>query len=207
MNAFANLLPRIRGFLSAGIGLLLLLSIAGCGHQAASQPWGLTNITGHMPPLQFTLTRDDGQTVNQSAYLGKVTLLYFGYTHCPDVCPLTLADLSKALKQLGPRADQVRVLFVSVDPARDTPAVLKTYVTAFSPWIVGLTGSQAQLTALTKRYRVAYRLGQPDASGNYVVYHSAAVFIFDKRGQVRLVASYTDKPNVIANDLKRLLQE
>lgn len=207
MNTFANLLPRTRRFLSAGIGLLLVLSIAGCGHQAATKPWGLTNITGHMPPLQFTLTRDDGQTVTQNTYRGKLTLLYFGYTHCPDVCPLTLADLSKALKQLGPQADQARVLFVSVDPARDTPAVLKNYVTAFSPWIVGLTGSQAQLTALTKRYRVAYRLGKPNASGNYVVYHSAAIFIFDKQGRARLLASYTDKPALIAHDLKRLLQE
>ncbi|MGH8283585.1 MAG: SCO family protein [Gammaproteobacteria bacterium] len=207
MNAFENLLLRVRGFLSVCIGMLLVLSMTGCGHQSASQPWGLTNITGHMPQLQFTLTRDDGQSVNQDTYRGKLVLLYFGYTHCPDVCPITMADLSTALKQLGPQADQVRILFVSVDPARDTPAVLKSYVSAFSPWIVGLTGTQAQLTALTKRYRVAYRLGKPDTSGNYAVYHSSAVFIFDKRGQVRLLASYTDKPAVIAHDLARLLRE
>ncbi|MGH8396864.1 MAG: SCO family protein [Gammaproteobacteria bacterium] len=207
MKIFTNSLPRIRGFLSVGIGLLLVLSVAGCGHQAASQPWGLTNITGHMPPLQFTLTRDDGQVINQDAYRGKLVLLYFGYTHCPDVCPLTLADLSKALKQLSPQADQVRILFVSVDPTRDTPAVLKTYVTAFSPWIVGLTGTQTQLTALTKRYRVAYRLDKPDASGNYLVYHSSAIFIFDKSGRARLLTSYTDKPEIIAHDLARLLRE
>lgn len=198
---------RTRGWVLVCTGLLVILGIAGCGRQTAPQAWGLLNITGHMPPLQFTLTRDDGQIVNQSDYLGKLVLLYFGYTHCPDVCPTTLADLAAAVKQLGPQADQVRILFVSVDPARDTPVVLKSYVNAFSPWMVGLTGSQAQLTTLTKRYRVAYGLGKPDASGNYVVYHSSAVFVFDRRGQVRLLTSYTDKPAVIARDLARLLRE
>jgi len=160
-----------------------------------------------MPPLQFTLIRDDGQTVTQKDYFGKPVLLYFGYTHCPDVCPTTLADLAIALKQLGPVADQVRVLFVSVDPARDTPAVLKTYVNAFGPWFVGLTGNQEQLEALTKRYRVAFRLGEPDAKGEYAVYHSSAVFIFDRQGKARLLTSLSDKSDMIAADLKRLLSE
>jgi protein SCO1 len=191
----------------AGLFLLSMMLLSGCGRHASQQPWGLLNITGHMPDLQFTLIRDDGQQVNQSAYLGKVTLLYFGYTHCPDVCPTTLADLGAAIRQLGPQADQVRVLFVSVDPARDTATVLHRYVNAFGPWFVGLTGSQAQLQTLTKRYRVAYRLGKPDAQGNYTVYHSSAVFIFDKQGKVRLLAGLDDKPGVIATDLKRLVAE
>jgi protein SCO1 len=191
----------------AGLFLLSLLLLSGCGRQASQQPWGLLNITGHMPDLQFTLTRDDAQEVNQSAFPGKLTMLYFGYTHCPDVCPTTLADLANAIRQLGPQADQVQVLFVSVDPARDTPAVLKKYVNAFGPWFVGLTGSQAQLQALTKRYRVAYRLGEADAKGDYTVYHSSAIFIFDKQGKVRLLAGLDDKPDVIAIDLKRLLAE
>lgn len=185
--------------------LFALLSLAGCGH--SSRPWGLPDITGHMPDLKFTLTDDNGQQVTQAAFAGKVDLLYFGYTHCPDVCPTTLADLGKVLRQLGPAAAQVRVLFVSVDPARDTPAVLKSYVNAFGPWFVGLSGSQAQLQALTKRYRVAYRLGKPDAQGNYTVYHSSAVFIFDRQGKARLLTDLDDKPDVIATDLKRLLQE
>jgi protein SCO1 len=186
---------------------LLILGITGCGRSSASKPWHLLNITGHMPPLQFTLTRDDGQTVTQKDYLGKPVILYFGYTHCPDVCPTTLADLATTLRELGVAADQVRVLFVSVDPARDTPKVLKSYANAFGPWFVGLTGSQEQLTALTKRYRVAYRLGKPDAGGNYAVFHSSAVFIFDRQGNARLLTSLSDKPDVIASDLKRLLAE
>ncbi len=186
---------------------LLILGFTGCGRGPVSRPWNLLNITGHMPALQFILTRDDSQTVTQKDYLGKPVILYFGYTHCPDVCPTTLADLAIALKQLGSEADQARVLFVSVDPARDTPAVLKSYVNAFGPWFVGLTGNQQQLEAITKRYRVAYRLGTPDAQGNYVVYHSSAVFIFDRQGNARLLTGLSDKPDLIAADLKRLLAE
>lgn len=183
----------------------VVLTLCACGQSQSAKPWGLTNITGHMPDLEFTLTDDTGREVTQKAYLGKLTLLYFGYTHCPDVCPTTLAELRSAILKLGPEADQVRVLFVSVDPARDTPPVLKSYVNAFGPWFVGLTGSQAELQALTKRYRVAYRLGKRDAQGDYTVYHSSAVFIFDKQGKVRLLAGSNANAAVIATDLKRLL--
>ncbi|MGA9854914.1 MAG: SCO family protein [Gammaproteobacteria bacterium] len=207
MNKTSSFLSRTCESVLVCAGVLALLSMAGCGRSPASQPWNLLNITGHMPPLQFTLMRDDGQTVTQKDYLGKPVILYFGYTHCPDVCPTTLADLATALRQLGPVADQVRVLFVSVDPARDTPAVLKSYTNAFGPWFVGLTGSQQELTAITKRYRVAYRLGKPDAKGNYAVYHSSAVFIFDRQGNARLLTSLSDKPDLIATDLKRLLSK
>ncbi|HET7922940.1 MAG TPA: SCO family protein [Gammaproteobacteria bacterium] len=191
------------------IGWLLLsvMLLSGCGQQSPQKPWGLLDLTGHLPDLKFNLTRDDGQPVDQRSFVGKVTLLYFGYTHCPDACPTTLAELGVAIRQLGPEADQVQALFVSVDPARDTPTVLKEYVHAFGPWFVGLTGSQDQLQALTKRYRVAYRLDKPDAQGNYTVYHSSAVFIFDKHGRARLLTGMSDKPAVIATDLKRLLQE
>jgi len=207
MNRRLFRLSRIRKVMLTGVGILAILNLIGCSRSPASQPWHLLNITGHMPPLQFTLLRDDGQTVTQKAYLGKTVLLYFGYTNCPDVCPTTLADLATALRQLGPVADQVRVLFVSVDPARDTPAVLKSYTNAFGPWFVGMTGSQEQLVTLTKRYRVAYRLGKPDAKGENAVYHSSAVFIFDRQGKARLLTSLSDKPDVIAIDLKRLLAE
>lgn len=207
MNSTSSFHSRSRGLILVCAGILSMMTITGCGRSSDSQPWHLLDITGHMPALQFTLMRDDGQTVTQKDYLGRPVLLYFGYTHCPDVCPTTLADLAIALRQLGPAADQVRVLFVSVDPARDTPAVLKSYVNAFGPWFVGLTGSQEQLVALTKRYRVAYRLGAADTSGNYAVYHSSAVFIFDRQGKARLLTSLSDKPDLIAGDLRRILSE
>ena len=198
---------RCRGMaLAAGL-LVTTVLVNGCSRGPVAPPWHLLNITGGMPALQFTLTRDDGQVVTQKDYLGKTVLLYFGYTHCTDVCPTTLADLASILRKLGPAADLVRVLFVSVDPARDSPALLKTYVSAFGPWFVGLTGNQDQLLALTKRCRVAYRRGKLDASGNYTVYHSSMVFIFDRQGNARLLTSPGDKPTAITDDLKRLLSE
>ena len=196
-----------RGVSWGSVALLACVSLlAGCGGKSA-QPWGLTDISGHMPPLQFELTDDTGKTVTGRDYLGKVTLLYFGYTRCPDACPTTLALLARSFKQLGTRADGVRLLFVSVDPKRDTPAVLKQYVAAFGSEFVGLTGSGAQLDALTRRYRVAYRLGKPGPDGDYTVYHSSAIFIFDKQSRVRLLANYTDSSGTIAADLRRLLQD
>lgn len=185
----------------AVLGLILLL--AGCGQKSLS--WDTKNITGVMPDLQFSLTDDNGAPVHASHYGGKIDLLYFGYTHCPDVCPLTLATVAQALKQLGPKADQVRMLFVSVDPKRDPPKVLKRYVHAFGPHMVGLTGTQEELQTLTKRYRVAYRYGKPEADGSYVVYHSAAIFVFDPSGKVRLLMNYKDGAAAMAHDLKQLV--
>ncbi len=184
-----------------GVGLALL---AAC---SSSEPkhWDLNYIAGDMPPLQFTLVGESGKPMTAATFVGKVVVLYFGYTHCPDVCPTTLTDLAQALRLLGSQAGSVRILFVSVDPQRDTPAVLESYASAFAPQVVGLTGDEAELKALTKRYRVTYSLGRPDAHGNYVVYHSSAVFIFDSRGQVRLIADDSDQAPAIAHDLKQLL--
>src|SRR5262249_57265348 len=119
--------------------------------------WHATDISGAMPPLGFEMTRaNDGAAVGGNDYRGKIVVLYFGYTHCPDICPTTLANLSEVLDKLGPKADQVRVLFVTVDPNRDTAALMKGYVNSFAPQIDGLRGTPDQLTAFTPRYRVAF---------------------------------------------------
>ncbi len=191
-----------RFFRAAALALLAASILAGC---SGSKKWDTTNITGVMPNLKFTLTDENGTTVHADNWRGKVKLLYFGYTHCPDICPLTLADIARALRSLGKQADQVRVLFVSVDPKRDTPAVLKTYAHAFGPQFVGLTGTQDQLLALTARYRVSYSYDNPDVDGNYTVNHGAAIYVFDKTGRVRLLMSRSDKSAAIAHDLKQLL--
>lgn len=187
------------------LGLMGLLP-AGCGH--SGPPWALKDISGLMPDLAFTLTdTQTGQPVHAAAFGGKVVLLYFGYTHCPDVCPTTLSRLSLAVGGLGAKADQARILFVSVDPKRDTTAALKTYAAAFGPEVVGLRGSADALSALTKRYRVTYGYGKPDANGDYEVSHSSAVYIFDRQGHVRLLARPTDSARAIMKDLKRLVAE
>ncbi len=189
--------------LSALAGCALL--VAACSHN--EPPWQLTNVSGHLPDLEFSLTGDDGKPVDASAFKGDTTLVYFGYTHCPDVCPETMARLMQVLAKLGPDAKNVRILFITVDPARDTPKALHDYVGAFdAEHARGLTGTDGQIESLAKRYRVAYQMEQRDPSGGYEVTHSSAVYVFDADGRARLLATSSDTPDMIAKDLHRLIE-
>jgi len=181
--------------------LAVLLTLSGCG---GSRPWHATDITGSMPRLEFSMTRArDGAPVTARDYAGRVVVLYFGYTNCPDICPMTLANLAAALGKLGPRARDVRVLFVTVDPERDTLGVLKQYAAAFAPQVDGLRGTPDRLAALARRYRIAYSVKTEPA---YEVMHSSAVFFFDRSGRARLVTTATDDTDGLADDLKRLIE-
>lgn len=190
----------------ARLASLLVISMlfAACQPQQAAA-WQLTDISGHMPDLSFQLTNDQGKSVTAADYRGKVTLLYFGYTHCPDVCPLTLAHLHVVMQRLGKLADGAQILFVSVDPARDTAEALHAYVTAFDPHVVGLTGSPADIEALTKRYRAAFSREPDKAGGSYDVSHSSGIYIFDGSGKARLLATPTDSQDKLVHDLHLLL--
>jgi protein SCO1/2 len=170
--------------------------------------WQLNDVSGHLPDLKFQMTNDLGQPVTAASYRGKVVLLYFGYTHCPDVCPLTLVHLHTVLQKLGKSAEGVRVLFVTVDPTRDTVPVLHQYVTAFDPRIVGLTGTQDAIARLTKRYRAYFKREAPQSSsstGDYEVTHSSAIYIFDRDGRAQLLATPGDPNDAILHDLKILV--
>jgi protein SCO1/2 len=171
--------------------LILALFLSACSRGG----WHLTDISGSMPRLAFDLGG-----VKADQFRGKVVALYFGYTHCPDVCPATLANLTEMLGKVN--SPDVRVLFVTVDPARDTQAVLNDYAKAFSPQVVGLRGTDNQLAALARTYRVAYsvKVGPP-----YEVMHSNAVFFFDRDGKARLVTTDTSDAAAMAEDVKRLL--
>jgi protein SCO1/2 len=152
--------------------------------------WHGTDMTGTLPALSFTMTRaSDGKVVSAADYKRKIVLLYFGYTFCPDVCPTTLLNVSLMLKKLGPLADRVRVLFVTVDPQRDTLAVLKQYTGAFAPQMVGLRGTADELAALAKRSRVAYSVQPATKDHPYTVTHSSAVYVFDGNGDIKLLFS------------------
>jgi protein SCO1/2 len=180
----------------------LALLLASCG---GGGPWQLKDIKGVVPDLAFNLSDDSGRRVSAADYRGRTVLLFFGYTNCPDVCPTTLIKLSAALKDLGPAAQGVQVLFVTVDPKRDTLEALHRYVRAFGPHVTGLRGSAAELRELAKRYRISYSYGEPDASGNYEVTHSSAVFVFDAEGKARLMVLPGDGAKVIAEDMRRLV--
>ncbi|MDI3260734.1 MAG: SCO family protein [Sinobacteraceae bacterium] len=187
--------------------VLLLTAVLAACH--GGPPWHLRPVRHVVADLRFDdLPRAGGGLASARDFRGKLVLLYFGYSHCPDVCQITLALLSGVLRQLGPQAQDVRVLFVTVDPARDTPPVLARYIRIFgAPQIVGLVPSPAQLTALAKRYRIAYTLQPPDAQGNYEVDHSSGIFVFDRAGRARLLGTDTQPPLYFVEDLRRLLAE
>ena len=183
--------------------LFVMLMMVGC----VDRNWETNDITDVMPDLEFDLVDENGQDVSAQDYSGKPTFMFFGFTHCPDVCPTTLAKLSAAIKQLDKeQRDDVRVLFVSVDPGRDTPQVMKQYTEAFGPQFIGLTGKRKQIDALTNRYRVTYEYGEPDEQGDYSVTHSSSVFAFNRQGEARFMASDFDSIESIVGDLEYLLK-
>jgi protein SCO1/2 len=190
------------------LALLVLLvgaaALAGC-QRGAQPPWRLTDVSGHLPDLDFKLTDDNGKTVTGADYRGKVVLLYFGYTHCPDVCPLTLAQLHVVMQRLGAPAADARILFVSVDPARDTPPIMHAYVNAFDKRAIGLVGSPRDTEALAKRFRSAFTREPDKGDGAYDVSHSSAIYIFDRDGKARLLATPSAAQDDIVHDLHLLL--
>lgn len=200
---------RLRGGMRSlrhGAAVAGTVLLAACSHPG--EPWQLTNVSGHLPDLDFALTADNGQSVTGASFRGDTTLVYFGYTHCPDVCPETMARLMQVIAKLGPEADKVRILFISVDPARDTPQALHAYVGAFDARHAhGLTGTDAQIESLARRYRVAYQMEMRDPDGSYEVTHSSAVYVFDAQGHARLLATDHDTPDAIAHDLRRVIND
>jgi protein SCO1/2 len=183
--------------LFAVLSPLMVFALTSCGLPSQAK---MTDISGVMPDLSFHMTRvNDGVAVSADSYRGKAVILYFGYTHCPDECPTTLANLATVLKRLGPAADKVCVLFVSVDPGRDTVPILKSYVEAFAPQIDGLRGSDDAVAALARRYRVIYSVMPESPGHSYAVMHSASVFFFDGRGRARFVTMSTDDVSAVAD--------
>lgn len=194
---------RIGPIVSALLGLVLMLS--GC---SGSESWQGKDISSLMPDLEFTLTGPTGESMTEADSAGQIRLLFFGFTSCPDVCPTTLSGLSKAVNQMPEHLqDQVTTLFVSVDPGRDTPERIASYVSFFGDNIVGLTGEEPALRDLTKRYRTTFGYDEPDPDGNYQVSHSAAVYVFDGAGNARLLFRPDLTPEMMSEDLTALASE
>ncbi|MFT0531844.1 SCO family protein [Castellaniella hirudinis] len=149
-------------------------------------------VRGFLPDLKFSLQGAGGVAVTQQDFRGKVVLLFFGYASCPDICPTTMAQLAQLTESLGPRADQVRIVFISVDPHRDTPDILQAYVDLFDPRAIGLTGDETAIADLARRYRVAYQIEKPrpgEADSAYEVAHSRGIYAFDQAGKAVWLAS------------------
>lgn len=186
-----------------GIGLLLL-GLQGCKQP---EPFVATDITGSAIGGDFNLQDFNGQTRRLADFKGKLVVLFFGYTHCPDVCPVTLGELSTVRKRMGDDFRDVQVLFVSADPVRDTTAVLRQYVTYFSPDFLGLRAEGAELARFKANYKLVGEAQKPDANGNYAVDHSAASFVLDRQGRARLMVPLGHGTENWVHDLKLLLAE
>jgi protein SCO1/2 len=202
-----SLYPAFRALAAALVLFSMGAALSACNRD---EGWHATDVTGISPDLKFTMTRaEDGKEITAADYRGKVTLLYFGYTFCPDICPTTLANVAEILKGLGSQANKVRVLFVTVDPGRDTPKVLNLYTDAFAPQMDGIVGTADELAALARRYRIAYSVKPNDNPSRYEVSHSPAIYVFGKEGKARLLIGNlgVGKPDLkgIGADLHRLI--
>jgi protein SCO1 len=187
---------------SVFILLLAAPVLAACSGSGAS--FKNTDITGADYGKDFTLTDHTGKTRTLADFRGKVVVMFFGYARCPDVCPTTLAELKAAKDQLGEDGKRLQVLFVTVDPERDTREVLASYATAFDPSFLGLYGDAAATARVAKEFKVFYQKAPGKTPESYTVDHSAGSYVFDPQGRLRLLARQGNLPNLVA-DLKTLL--
>jgi protein SCO1/2 len=183
-----------------------VLALIGCGEQKAREGFQSTDITGVDWGRDFDLTDHTGKRRRLADFRGKVTILFFGFTHCPDMCPLTLAKMAKAVERLGEQSKQVQGLFVTLDPKRDTPELLAQYVPSFYPTFLGLYGSPQTIAATAKEFKIFYAVLPPDDKGFYTVDHSTGVFVFDTEGRLRLYVNANATADTLARDLKVLLK-
>lgn len=189
----------------ASLLALAPLLVACAKSEVPSQQFSTRDVTGAPWGKQFRLTDHNGQTRTIADYKGKAVILFFGYANCPDMCPMTMYKLSQVMQKLGKDASRVQGLFVTLDPKRDTPEILRQYVPAFHPTFLGLYGDE-QITAQTaKEFKVFYQRQKADANGFYTVDHMGPSYIFDPHGRLRLFVSDEHSVEVIAEDLRTLL--
>lgn|SRR6266436_3870403 len=198
----------MRRFPLAYIPFLLLATVV-----AAGALWRLGDLRSHrgtetvtVAPVSvggpFSLIDQNGMRRSDTEFRGKYMLVFFGYTYCPDVCPTTLAVMSAALDKMGAQADRIVPIFITVDPARDTPDMLKAYLSAFGPKFVGLTGKEEEIAAAAKAYRVYYQ-AHKEQGDNYAVDHSGVVYLMDKKGGFLANYSLDTAPERLAADLAK----
>jgi protein SCO1/2 len=186
--------------------LLSLAALAAAGCTESKPQFKAVDITGADYARDFPLPDIDGKPRSIKDFAGKVVVLFFGYTQCPDVCPTTLAEIAQAKKLLGPDGDKVQGVFITVDPERDTPQVLKAYMGNFDPGFVALRGTPEQLAAVAKDFKVYFKKVDGKAPGSYTMDHSAASYAYDPQGRLRLYVRYGNGPQALADDLRLLLK-
>ena len=185
------------------LGVAALL--AGCDSSPKAPAFQLTDITGAQFARDFQLIDHNGKPRTIADFKGKVVAIFFGYTRCPDACPTTMGELALVMKELGKDAERLQVLFITVDPERDTPEVLSRYVPAFHPSFLGLYGDAEATARTAKEFRIVYQK-QPIKDGGYSVDHSAGSYLYDTSGRVRLFAQYGQGAQPLLHDIRLLLQ-
>lgn len=198
------------------IALSALLALGACDRQEgglasmlspAKPAFKNTDITGLDYAKDFALPDHNGKMRTLADFKGKAVVVFFGYTQCPDVCPTTMAEMATVMKELGPLANKVQVLFITIDPERDTPELLAKYVPAFDPRFLGLSGDKAAIEKVAKEFRVFYQKVPGKTPGSYTMDHTAGSYVFDPQGRIRLFVRHGQGAEPIVHDLKLLLTQ
>ncbi|MES2299898.1 MAG: SCO family protein [Pseudomonadota bacterium] len=200
----------MKTLLSIALAAVLAISLAGCGKDAQAPAAPLVfngkDITGASFAREFALTDHNGKARTLADFKGKLVVLFFGYTQCPDACPTTMAELAGVMKALGPQADQVQVLFITVDPERDTPALLAQYVPNFDKRFLGLWGDATATAKVAQEFRVFYAKAEGAKGNNYLIDHTTGSYVFDRAGKVRLFETRDLGVAQVTQDLRQLLR-
>ena len=191
---------------ASALGLLAAAGLAGC-QRAEAPAFKAVDITGADYGRELELTDTEGRRRHLADFKGRVTVVFFGFTQCPDVCPTTMLELAQVKKALGPDGQRVQGVFVTIDPERDTPEVLKAYVSNFSPDFVALRGDAEETKAAAKQFKVFYAKVPGKAEGSYTMDHTAGSYVFDAQGRLRLFTRYGTGAEALQHDLQLLLAQ
>lgn len=186
------------------VALIAVVMLAACESKPVFNSLDITGIQGYGD--DFRLTDHTGKARSMADFRGKSVVMFFGFTHCPDVCPTTLSDMRKVMQLLGNDAERLQVLFVTVDPQRDTQELLAKYVPSFNPTFLGLRGDQAATNKVAGDFKIVHQIQEGKTPESYTVAHTAASLIFDPQGRLRLFVNYGMEPEKIAADIKLLLK-
>ncbi len=203
-------LPLLRRDLFKKVALIALMTGASALFSACSESkpaFSGIDLTGADYAQGFTLSDHNGQVRTLADFSGKVVVVFFGYTQCPDVCPTSLAEMAEAKRLMGPLGDRLQGLFVSVDPDRDTPELMKAYMASFDPSFLALLPSAAELPDLAKSFKVYYKKVDGSTPTSYTMDHSAGSYVFDTQGRIRIYHRYGSGAAALASDLQHLLKE
>ena len=192
-------------FIRSFLVVTLFIVLAACSQKPEFKNVDITGSTA--VGKDFSLLDPDGKTRTLADFKGKVVVMFFGYTQCPDVCPTTLMEMQQVMTLMGPQADKIQVLFVTLDPERDTAAILKQYVPAFDPRFLGLRpADEVALEQVTKDFKIYYKKVPGSSPGSYTMDHTAGSYAFDPDGHLRLYIKHAQGPETLAHDLKELLK-